>query len=324
MKKLLCAVFALLFLLTACSSPAKKDKRKEAEPEPVTSGDYTYIVLEDGTAQILSYAGSDADLVIPAQIDGKAVASIGDTAFYSDGENEYLKKKLVSVTIPSGVTNIGMNAFCGCNALASAALPDTLKTIGPGAFAACGLTRIEIPASVETIGNGAFLGCPLETAAFSSDPVLNGNPFSSCEELAVVRLPEESAFVMDRSCLIDTRSHTLVAYLVGYGMRPGAKKMDIFIRVPDEVEVIGEDAFHWCKELAEVELPDGVRVIEKGAFNWCTKLARITIPASVTEINGEGYFAPFHDCGILVAAVEHGSFAETYCIENEIAVEYTE
>ena len=43
-------------------------------------------------------------LVIPEKIDGKSVCSIGDLAFSGCAN-------LTSVTIPSGVTNIGMSAF---------------------------------------------------------------------------------------------------------------------------------------------------------------------------------------------------------------------
>jgi len=103
---------------------------------------------------------------------------------------------LLSITIPSSVTNIKQSAFQGCSSLQSITLPfvgdgitnthfgyifgalsysnnntcvpASLKTVtitgGSGildnAFQGCtGLTDISIPASVTSIGNDAFSGC---------------------------------------------------------------------------------------------------------------------------------------------------------------------
>ena len=41
-------------------------------------GDYDYQVLDDGTVEIMHYKGSDNNLVIPSEINGKKVTSIGD------------------------------------------------------------------------------------------------------------------------------------------------------------------------------------------------------------------------------------------------------
>ena len=60
MKRVLLAAAALLFLLASCSAHEAK-KEEQEEPEPVTSGDYTYLLLEDGTAEILSYTGEETD-----------------------------------------------------------------------------------------------------------------------------------------------------------------------------------------------------------------------------------------------------------------------
>lgn len=45
------------------------------------SGDYRYILLEDGTAEITRYNGKTPILVIPSTLDGHSVISIGDEAF---------------------------------------------------------------------------------------------------------------------------------------------------------------------------------------------------------------------------------------------------
>ncbi len=77
MKKILSAALFTL-LLFSLSLPACTE---ETEPESFKSGDYAYIVREDGTAQITSYGGDGHDIVIPNKLSGYPVRAIGDDAF---------------------------------------------------------------------------------------------------------------------------------------------------------------------------------------------------------------------------------------------------
>ena len=67
----------------------------------------------------------------------------------------------VNTVIPTSVTAIGENAFCGLDALTSISIPESITSIGAGAFSFCfHLTGdLTIPNSVETIGAGAFFQC---------------------------------------------------------------------------------------------------------------------------------------------------------------------
>ena len=67
----------------------------------------------------------------------------------------------INTVIPTSVTSIGENAFCGLAGLERIDLPTSLTSIGAGAFAFCfDLTGdLVIPNSVETIGAGAFFQC---------------------------------------------------------------------------------------------------------------------------------------------------------------------
>ena len=62
---------------------------------------------------------------------------------------------LVSVSVPSGVTSIGENAFY-LSGLEQIELPNGLKTIGAYAFWGTKITNIDIPNSVTTIGAACF------------------------------------------------------------------------------------------------------------------------------------------------------------------------
>jgi len=64
------------------------------------------------------------------------------------------------VTIPSGVINIGSQAFYGCSALRSIVIPSTVRNIGECAFSSCDqLTAVTIPSTVSKIDRSAFEYC---------------------------------------------------------------------------------------------------------------------------------------------------------------------
>ncbi|MGN1457449.1 MAG: leucine-rich repeat protein, partial [Acutalibacteraceae bacterium] len=76
----------------------------DIDDETLEYGSFKYSVKDDNTVIIKSYTGSDTDVVIPSQIDGKDVTEISSIAFVNC-------KELDSVTIPSTVTNIPDSTF---------------------------------------------------------------------------------------------------------------------------------------------------------------------------------------------------------------------
>ena len=67
---------------------------------------------------------------------------------------------LSSISIPNSVTSIGDGAFGNCYALSSISIPNTVTSIGSNAFNNCQvLSNISIPNSVTSIGDYAFAFC---------------------------------------------------------------------------------------------------------------------------------------------------------------------
>ena len=125
MKKLLPFLLAFALLLVPFTAA-----RGEEEPEILTSGDYQYALLEDGTAEIREYTGKADSLEIPDTLDGHPVTRIGYNAFSYN-------TSLASVAIPNSVISIGNSAFSNCTSLTSITLPDSVTFIGDSAFNDC-------------------------------------------------------------------------------------------------------------------------------------------------------------------------------------------
>ena len=118
-----------------------------------TDGDFAFILLEDGTAEIRRYSGRDTFLEIPSKMKGHPVSGIGDKAF----EWRFWMKE---VTVPDGVCRIGTGAFSGCYSLETIRLPESLSSIGDRAFALCReLDAPVLPKKLASIGEEAFDGC---------------------------------------------------------------------------------------------------------------------------------------------------------------------
>ncbi len=87
-----------------------------------------FVEIQDGAGYQVSGMGkaTDETVIIPATYGGKPVLSIGAGAFQG--------KKIKSITIPEGVTEIGIMAFWNCTELTYVYIPKTMKTFGMNAF----------------------------------------------------------------------------------------------------------------------------------------------------------------------------------------------
>ena len=238
-----------------------------------TYGDYTYTVLGDGTVEITDYNGeSDAALVIPSELDGKKVTSIGEAAFEI--------AKITSVTIPDGVTSIGDKAFHRCTSLETISIPDSVKTIGNYAFNECGtLALINIPQGVTSIGDYAFWYCySLTSIEFPASVTSIGeDAFADCYGLEEILVDSANKnYASADGVLFNTNMTELIMY-------PSAKADTSYI-VPSTVTKLGGYAFADCMSLTSITLPEGLTEIGHYAFAWCGNLKTITIPEKVTTI----------------------------------------
>lgn len=115
---------------------------------------FTYKVSNDKiTITGLKPEVKTSSIIIPDTISNKQVSFIATSAFKNNS-------KIVSITIPDSVTDIGLWAFSGCTGLTSVTIGNGVTSISGYAFSGCkGLTSVTIPDSVKSIGDYAFYGC---------------------------------------------------------------------------------------------------------------------------------------------------------------------
>ena len=144
-----------------------------------------------------------------------------------------LCKSLRSIVIPDSVISIGVGAFSRCTQLASATISNKVKIIEKNTFKKCEkLSAIVIPDSVTSIGEEAFRDC-LNLAS-----VTLGNSVENIGELAFAFLSEDLTS----------------------------------IKIPRSIKSIGKEAFY-CTYLDQVTIPDGTELGEN-AFDEYTRVYR--------------------------------------------------
>ena len=196
-----------------------------------------------------------------------------------------------NLTIPAGVTEV--NSFYQCTNLERATLPDSVTSLGGGAFNGCtNLKSVNIPNSVTTIGNSAFMGCTsLKSIAIPDSVTTLENLAFAQSGLTSVTVPGsvtrmEAAFY---ECA-DLESVTLSRGITSIqdSMFMGCTSLKDVI-IPDTVKTIEDQAFWNCTGLERVTIPDGVTSIGKLAFADCKSLKQADLPDSVTSIDGSAF-----------------------------------
>ena len=302
MKKLL----TILMVMTGFCLSFAMAEDSDAVPRPETHiyGDYEYIILEDGTAEITCYTSSAESLTIPSEINGIPVTGIGNKAF----THCWL---LNSVTIPDSVIHVGANPFADCDLESINVSPDHpyLTTIDgvlfskpdhrlicyPALFMADSyiipqgtceigdeafyynefLASVTIPDSVTRVGDGAFYRCESLTGITIPDSVnsIGERVFDRCSSLTSISIPNSITAIGD------------------YAFRECSALASVSI--PDSVIRIGNGAFDSCFSLTGIVIPDSVTDIGNEAFGACSSLTGITIPDSVTSIGDEAFYCCF-------------------------------
>ena len=284
------------------------------------------IVKSNGMAisgnTLVQYFGTDESVTIPSSITNilpyafyrntfvrrivipGTITNITDHAFYGCDNLETVK-------LMRGTTQISSYAFAENALLQSINLPDTLVNIGAYSFMNAAFTDIVVPNSVTSIGVGAFQGCPLESITL---PFVGGSKTSTGSSAVFgyifgyesVRIDTTSTYVnghVDKSfgsqpsstvwqyseyVYSNTSSYgTRYYYPTSYYYYIPSTLMNVIIT---NATVIPEEAFYNCVNITNVTLNNGIETIWENAFKNCTALQSMSLPSSVKEVGSYAFY----------------------------------
>ncbi len=217
------------------------------------------------------------------------VEEIGDGAFYGCD-------RLSRVTLPASVKTIGHYAFRWCTDLQSIELTSGLKTIGDFAFEFCsGLSKVTIPSGVTKIGDGAFENCTGLTSVSIPGSVveIGSGVFYECNP-ALFDLKTIPNLRLVDGWIVGPQKDELPGNLVldkGRGIAAFAlcdtELTEITINVP--YKGIGAGAFASCEDLLSVDVKSTLNFLGDGAFYGCTSLDTALLPPDVTYMGKEAF-----------------------------------
>ena len=235
------------------------------ETTQVAIGKVVYQIADSSakTAEVYGYEDgiTEANIQSKVTINGQQynVDRIRDYAFYRCSG-------LTKVTIPEGVTEIGIGAFCECGGLTEVKIPAGVTEIEDSIFKECsGLTKVTIPEGVTGIGGHAFYGCRglTEVTIPESVTTIGDSAFTGCNGLTEVTIPEGV-----------TR--------IGNGAFGSCVSMKSVIIKSTSV-LIGGSAFAWCTDLEAIDF-SGIAVefdntyMGRSTFQSADKLTAIYLP----------------------------------------------
>ena len=175
------------------------------------------------------------------------------------------------IVIGEGITGIGKANFANFKALTSVTLPKTLTKISKEAFYGCtALTEVVVPDAVASIGDHAFYKTGLTDLTLGSGLTEIGEYAFTGTKLRDVTIPAGVSTV-SRNLFSSCNELTKVVF-------------------EGHIRNIGEQAFHSCDLLADVQFEMGLSGrINSNAFSYCAELEAFDFPVGVTEINDSAF-----------------------------------
>lgn len=171
---------------------ARLESTMTAAEQAATSPDQFIYVDNGEEVMIRGYAGSEPDIVIPAEINGLPVTRIAESAFK---ENQVIR----SVVIPDSVVEIGVSAFHNCKNLQSVVLSKNVAELQQYTFAYCSkLTTVNLE-HISIYGPGVLMGCALQGVLHleGKDLVIEGSAFRYINTLTGVKICAETCLIND-------------------------------------------------------------------------------------------------------------------------------
>ena len=254
----------------------------ENECSVFTNTNITSVIIQSGVTDIGDFMFKDCSKLKSIRI-ANTVVNIGTEALL--GCNG-----LTSIIVDSG--NAKYDSRNQCNAIIETAtntliygckntvIPNTVTNIGDEAFRGCdGLTSITIPNSVTEIDTNSFYGCELKSVTVAPE---NTKYDSRNQCNAII---ETATNTLIYGCKNTVIPNTVTN--IGDEAFRGCNGLTS-ITIPNSVKSIGEEAFFLCSSLKRVILTTGITNISFDAFWWSFDISDVYYsgsPAQWKKIN---------------------------------------
>ena len=207
-------------------------------------------------------------------------------AYSSIGINAFINAtKLVSVTIPFSVTEIGQTAFYNCPGLKSVTFDSgsQLRTIGSQAFFNTpNMSSIIIPPSVISIGVNAFQYSGIRSVLFDSS--ISVNRLNLTAGQGQTFFGANNVYISYNTQDFNGSGELTNAASYFSGENPIAKYASI-----EGYTSIGANAFNFANKLQSVNISYTVTTIKDNAFQFTIALSEITIPSTISSIGQNAF-----------------------------------
>lgn len=236
---------------------ARLEEAFATTPETPAS-DLTYIA-EGGTVTVTGYTGSEVVVVIPDTLDGLPVTAIGEGAFAS-------MNNLRAVSLPDSVTSVGFGAFAGCTAMTTLRTPVCTVDAERNYFGA-------LFGATSYAANASAVSRKLTTLILTGGGEIPDYAFYGCSSLVAVALPDSLVGIGD------------------FGFY-GCEALTYLDMGDALLTSVGAWAFTNNKALLELSLPATVESMGFAMLEGCGTLEALTVPfvgGSMTENRYLGY-----------------------------------
>lgn len=318
------------------------DGSEERKPTVYTSGDWAYVLLEDGTAEIKGCDYSSAkELNVPAEIDGHVV-----TAVAGFQNSDYLPCGSQIITLPDTVTSVEAGAFLNCEELTAIIvslehptlatidgvlfykpdkrlvcyprakkdsdyeIPRGIRSIEDYAFDSCSsLMTITLPDTLLSIGEDAFRDCTSLTSVMLLDSVtrIGDHAFSGCTSLKSISLPDTVINIG----VNPFRCCSAMTTIIVSPEHPTLATISGVLIDKAEKRLI---CYPCARSADSYVVPEGVRSLGKFAFSCCRSLTSVVLPDTVVSIENRAFIMCTSLMSITLpvtlTSIEGGAFAE--------------